>query len=101
MARTSLVRWLAASVASLAIGCGATQGTTSTAANGAPAPGERIWRSKCGACHVPVQPGTRERAYLETAFKRHRTRVHLSEPEWSSVVDFLAKPPANVASTSK
>jgi hypothetical protein len=53
----------------------------------------RVWSSRCGACHVRVEPGTRDRATLETALKRHRTRVRMDEPQWAALVDFLATPP--------
>jgi hypothetical protein len=52
----------------------------------------RVWSSRCGACHVRVQPGTRDRATLETALKRHRTRVRMDETHWAALVDFLAAP---------
>jgi hypothetical protein len=99
MLRGWIVVGFACALSSLVVACGGAPSGGARSASGGPAPGERIWRSKCGACHVPVQPGTRERAYLETAFKRHRARVRLSEPEWSSLVDFLAKPPADVAAS--
>jgi hypothetical protein len=51
-----------------------------------------VYRSRCGACHVPIVPGENSRAYLEKAFDRHRKRVHLSEDQWSAMVDYLAKP---------
>ena len=50
----------------------------------------RVHRTRCGACHVRVEPGERSRAELETAFTRHRRRVHLSEAEWGEMVDYLA-----------
>src|SRR5262249_23698908 len=50
-----------------------------------------IHASKCGACHTPVEPGTRSRPHIEAAMKRHRARARLSEPEWSALVDFLAE----------
>ena len=49
-----------------------------------------VWESKCGACHVPVDPGTRTRQHLDEAFYRHKTRVALSDDEWKEMVDFLA-----------
>ena len=54
-----------------------------------------IYRSRCGACHVPIVPGEDSRAYLEKVFERHRKRVHLSEEQWSAMVDYLAKPGPN------
>ncbi len=49
-----------------------------------------IYRSRCGNCHVRVEPGTHTRAQLETAFARHHTRVKMNDAEWSNMVDFLA-----------
>jgi uncharacterized membrane protein len=49
-----------------------------------------IYRSRCGSCHVRVEPGTHTRTQLETAFSRHRTRVKMSDAEWSSMVQLLA-----------
>jgi hypothetical protein len=46
--------------------------------------------SRCGRCHVPPEPKTHTRAELETAFGRHKSRVHLSQDEWQAMVDFLA-----------
>lgn len=98
MARVARWLGLAVWVAAAASGCGSALGTAGTAA-ASPPRGERIWRSKCGACHVPVAPQTRDRATLEKALARHRARVHLSEPEWSSVVDFLAARPSTTATS--
>jgi hypothetical protein len=54
-----------------------------------------IHRSRCGNCHVPVEPGTHTRAELESAFVRHRTRVKMNEAEWSSMIDYLASDSTN------
>jgi hypothetical protein len=54
-----------------------------------------IHRSRCGSCHVPVEPGTHTRAELETAFTKHRTRVKMNDAEWSSMIDYLASDSAN------
>lgn len=51
-----------------------------------------VHRAKCGNCHVPVEPGSRPRSVLEEAFPRHRTRVHLTDDEWSQMVEYLARP---------
>lgn len=50
----------------------------------------KVHKARCGACHLRVEPGERSRAELETAFTRHRRRVHLSEVEWGEMVDYLA-----------
>lgn len=49
-----------------------------------------IHKARCGNCHVRVEPGTRTRNELETAFTRHRTRLHLTESDWAAMVDYLA-----------
>ncbi|MEO8874652.1 MAG: hypothetical protein ABI461_03615 [Polyangiaceae bacterium] len=49
-----------------------------------------IHRSRCGNCHVRVEPGERTRAELESAFARHRKRVKMSDEEWARMVDYLA-----------
>ena len=50
----------------------------------------RVHKARCGSCHVRVEPGERSREELETAFTRHRTRVHLSEEQWGEMVEYLA-----------
>jgi len=49
-----------------------------------------IHRSRCGNCHVRVEPGTRSRAQLNDAFTRHHKRVRMNDREWASMVDYLA-----------
>jgi hypothetical protein len=49
-----------------------------------------VWRSKCGSCHVPVEPGSHTRDAIETALQRHHKRVRLSDEQWTQLVDFLA-----------
>ena len=49
-----------------------------------------IHRSRCGNCHVRVEPGTRTHAELDEAFARHRKRVHMSDQEWARMADYLA-----------
>jgi cytochrome c len=101
MGQAARVFGLAGLLAALCVACGGATGAgvQSARGGGAPSSGERLWRSKCGACHVPVRPGTHERQYVEAALARHRSRVHMSEPAWSSVIDFLSTPPADVATT--
>ena len=62
-------------------------------ATGAPEPASaiaRIHKSRCGACHVRVEPGERTRAELEAALSRHRKRVHLTDDQWSEMIAYLA-----------
>ncbi len=49
-----------------------------------------IHKSRCGNCHVRVEPGTRTKAQLEAAFTRHHTRVKMNDSEWAMMVDYLA-----------
>jgi hypothetical protein len=56
-----------------------------------------IHASRCGACHVPPDPKTRTREYLESAFVRHRKRVRLTSEEWSEMADYLAMPEGKTA----
>jgi hypothetical protein len=57
----------------------------------------RIHRSRCGACHLRVEPGTRSRATLEAALARHVDRVHLDKSDWSAMLDYLAPPDTTAA----
>ena len=59
-----------------------------------------IYDSRCGNCHVRVEPGTHTRNQLETAFSRHRKRVKMNDAEWSSMVDFLASDSATSAKSN-
>ncbi len=49
--------------------------------------------AKCGACHLPVDPGTRSRPVIEAAMNRHHARAHLTERDWSAMVAYLAARP--------
>jgi len=55
--------------------------------------GERIaaiHRSKCGSCHMPVEPGSLHRDNAEAAMQRHRRRAKLTERDWAAMVEFLS-----------
>jgi len=52
-----------------------------------------VHKARCGNCHVRVEPGTRSRDALEVAFPKHRARVHLSDDEWSQMIEYLSMPP--------
>jgi hypothetical protein len=56
-----------------------------------------IHASRCGACHVPPDPKTRSREYLESAFARHRKRVRMTSEEWAEMTDYLALPEGKTA----
>jgi hypothetical protein len=51
-----------------------------------------VHKAKCGNCHVRVEPGSRKKDQLEAAFPRHKSRVHLSEDEWSQMMEYLSAP---------
>jgi hypothetical protein len=61
----------------------------------------RVHRAHCGECHTRVDPGARTRAQLEAALPRHHNRVHLTDAEWTDLLDYLAAdaPPAGDAVT--
>lgn len=48
------------------------------------------WRSRCGTCHMRIEPGTHTHAQLDAAASRHRARTRLADSEWRQLVDFLA-----------
>jgi hypothetical protein len=49
------------------------------------------WRARCGACHVKVEPHSRDRAQVTQALGRHRSRARLKEDQWAALIDFLAR----------
>ena len=86
--RAALVAAMVAFVVALAA-CGGASGGAGASGSGA-RDVTQIHRARCGSCHVRVEPGTRTRAQLEDAFTRHRKRLHLTEEEWSKMIDYLA-----------
>lgn len=90
-------------VGSMAAACGGaptmpSSVTSTTAASGPEPQVASVWRSKCGACHVPVEPGSRNRVVIEKAMERHHKRLRLPEAQWLQLVDFLAPPESQQAS---
>lgn len=55
------------------------------------------WQARCGSCHVRVEPHSRTRAELSSAFARHKSRTHLSPDEWRALEDFLASDSGSIA----
>ena len=51
-----------------------------------------VHKAKCGNCHVRVEPRTRTREALGEALLRHKKRVHLTDEEWSTMIEYLARP---------
>ena len=52
-----------------------------------------VHRHQCGRCHRPPPPGAHPRPYLEEALAPHHKRVHLSDEEWTQLIDYLAASP--------
>ena len=79
---------MGAVLVSLLTACGAAPSPTIAEAR-APAIAS-VWRSRCGSCHVPGEPGSHSRQALDEALRRHRKRVRLTEDEWGEMTAFLA-----------
>src|SRR5438270_8353130 len=60
-----------------------------------------IHRSKCGACHTPVEPASLPRGVAESAMQRHRRRAKLTEREWANMVDYLSIDGAHARPTAR
>ncbi|HEY4012413.1 MAG TPA: hypothetical protein VGM06_03695 [Polyangiaceae bacterium] len=86
------IRFAAAVALSSLAACGGGPPASAPAGEGSGSPIAEIHRHKCAKCHVLPEPKTRTREHLEDAFTRHRVRVHLTEEQWSAMVDYLAKP---------
>ncbi len=78
------------------VGCTPAAGATASAAGeGRPSSAESpviasVHQRQCGRCHSAPEAGKHPRPYLEEALSHHRKRVHLTEEEWTQMVDFLA-----------
>jgi hypothetical protein len=57
-----------------------------------------VYRSRCGACHRPVAPGSEPADKLHTEMLAHRKRTRLSEDDWRGLEAFLSA--AQVAGTT-
>jgi hypothetical protein len=87
---------IASIVGLMAAGCGAQSQESSAAATPLGTETDEahiaaVHRAKCGTCHVRVDPGTRSRTEIELALGRHHRRTHLTDREWTLLVDYLAK----------
>jgi hypothetical protein len=89
---TTMRAWLVPFSMSMlvATGCAASSPRADEGARGEPQRIAAIHVSKCGSCHVPVEPGTRSRDELERALDRHQKRLHLTREEWNAMVEYLA-----------
>ena len=78
---------LAAPLAAIALACaGSPPAPTSEAG---PAGGERLYRSKCAACHRAYPPSSRDRATWAQVLSKMAPRAKLSEPERDQILGFL------------
>jgi hypothetical protein len=59
------------------------------ASQGAPDP-ERLYRTKCTACHRAYEPASRTRAQWSTVLERMSKKAHLTPAETETVGGFLA-----------
>jgi cytochrome c5 len=72
---------------SAAVGSDGAAGAATPSPSGAVA---ALHRTRCGQCHVRVEPGTRSRAALTEALNRHRKRARLGDDDVRALVDYLA-----------
>jgi hypothetical protein len=49
-----------------------------------------VHRRQCARCHTLPPPGQHPRPYLEDALAPHHKRVHLTDDEWTQLIDYLA-----------
>ncbi len=49
-----------------------------------------LLKRHCGRCHTLPPPGQHSRSYLEEALAPHHERVHLTDEEWTQLIDYLA-----------
>lgn len=92
--------WFAVVLAAVSAGasCAPFESPTTAAAARAHPHAAELWSSRCGSCHVPVEPASHSRGAIESALQRHRRRVRMSDRDWNELVDFLAATEAVVAS---
>jgi cytochrome c5 len=65
----------------------------STAPGAPTAPIALVHQHQCGRCHRLPAPGLHPRSYLEQALAPHHKRVHLTDDEWTQLIDYLAARP--------
>jgi hypothetical protein len=85
------VKLLSSFVLALAVGCGGS-GPGAASPEGASS-AEALNKAKCGACHVPRDPGDHTKAELEPILQKHKDekRANLSDDDWAKLTDYLAK----------
>jgi hypothetical protein len=57
------------------------------------APIALVHQHQCSRCHRLPPPGVHPRSYLEQALAPHHKRVHLTDEEWTELIDYLAARP--------
>jgi hypothetical protein len=57
------------------------------------APIALVHQHQCSRCHRLPPPGVHPRSYLEQALAPHHKRVHLTDEEWTQLIDYLAARP--------
>ncbi len=78
----------ARAVVLLAASLAACAGAPRSASSGADE-GERLYRSKCSACHRPYAPEERTRAEWARVLPRMAPRAHLGEAEVATLLGWL------------
>jgi hypothetical protein len=78
------VRALAAALLFAALGCAG-----APASEAGPAGAERLYRSKCSACHRAYAPTSRDRAAWGQVFPKMAVRARLSDDERARILEFL------------
>lgn len=90
-------RWLGGLAFAYAVaGSLAVTGCASSPRGTAATPPQRaiasIYKSKCGTCHLRVEPGARTREVFHAAIGRHKSRLHLSNAQLAEMEEFLSAP---------
>jgi hypothetical protein len=91
-AKLTLYALLAAALGAIASGCGTSGGASSSAplTERDPSAIAVVYRSRCGTCHRPVEPGSEPADKLHAELLAHRKRTRLSEAQWAGLAAFLA-----------
>ncbi len=74
----------AAALATAALAC-----ARAPAAEAGPAQAERLYRSKCSACHRAYPPSSRDRAAWAAILPKMASRAKLSDDERARIQEFL------------
>lgn len=83
------------SLLALGVACGGSSTDAASPQSAPPAAG--LVKTRCGTCHVPVEPGGRARHEAEAIIERHKSRLRLHAEEWDAVTDYLSPRPSGAA----